>query len=107
MAETALLEALNVADVLLPYIEDSDRALHFQLNGLNISVSGDGIIRLSSSEIERDSPKGAHADEESKGDLLGEGTGGAGAVPLTWLTFRLRVMMRSFIGDILALSGLD
>ena len=31
----------------------------------------------------------------------------APSVQLTWLTFRLRIMMRKFVGDIMALSGLD
>ena len=94
--------------MLLPYIEDSDRALHFQLNGLNISVSGNGVVRLSSS----DAADEVEEDQAVEGE--GKGAGGDGArrvrgasVPLTWLTFRLRVMIRKFVGDIMALSGLD
>ena len=112
IAETALLEALNVADVLLPYIEDSDRELHFQLNGLNISVSETGVVRLSSTDVANVS-EGERAEGQAGGgegkevDDAGARRDRAASVPLTWLTFRLRVMIRKFVGDIMALSGLD
>ena len=98
--------------MLLPYIEDSDRELHFQLNGLNISVSETGVVRLSSTDVANVS-EGERAEGQAGGgegkevDDAGARRDRAASVPLTWLTFRLRVMIRKFVGDIMALSGLD
>ena len=44
ITDTAILEALNVAEILLPYIEDTERALHFQLNGLTVKIDCDGQV---------------------------------------------------------------
>ena len=90
IVDTAILEALNVADVLLPYIEDTERALHFQLNNLILKINGTtGNIVLTNVVKVTENGVTVQREGDSKSSCL---------------NFRMRVTAGEFIKDIMTLA---
>jgi hypothetical protein len=89
ITDTAILEALNVADVLLPYIEDTERELHFQLNGLIVKLNDNGNIEITNVVKVTENGVTVQREGDSKSSCL---------------TFRMRVTAGEFIHDIMTLA---
>ena len=89
ITDSAILEALNVADVLLPYIEDTERALHFQLNGLTINIDCDGTVKITNMNKVTENGVTVQVESDHKTSCM---------------TMRMRVTAGEFIYDIMNLA---
>ena len=89
ITDSAILEALNVADVLLPYIEDTERALHFQLNGLTVKIDNNGRVAVTNHVKVTENGVTVQREGDHKSSCL---------------TFRMRVTAGEFIHDIMTLA---
>ena len=89
ITDSAILEALNVADVLLPYIEDTERALHFQLNGLTVKIDSNGRVAVTNHVKVTENGVTVQREGDHKSSCL---------------TFRMRVTAGEFIHDIMTLA---